>query len=73
MTTAEIIEEQIEERRFYWLPFLRSARKEIARNSRLTPGDRRALLRQTDASLARFENELIELEREKAGISVGMH
>lgn len=69
MRKDEFVAEMIEERRFYWLPFLKNARKEIEGNTRLTPGDRRQLLRQTDASLARFEKELVELEAEAAGIA----
>lgn len=71
MTKSEFVAEMIQERKFYWLPFLRSTVKVIEGNSRLSLHDRRELLRKTAASIRKFETELVDLEREKAAVITG--
>ena len=73
MRKAEKITEMIEERRLYWLPFLRKMSGLIAQNTRLTAWEKKAALRKQDATIAKFENELRELESEAAAISGGVN
>ena len=68
MTHTEILIEQIEERRFYWLPFLRKMKRQIESNSGLKPRTREIMLRQQENEIAKFEAELASLEAEAVGI-----